>query len=87
VPAQVVTIRAGGPFDGVLTITAIPEGHGRGLVEAQWRRDGEPRTALRMIDGYTTARALAHTWAGQLAAGREPTPPSKHRERTVRRLV
>jgi len=40
-PRPLVTIRAGGPLDGVVTITAIPEGNGRSLVEASWTQDGQ----------------------------------------------
>jgi hypothetical protein len=40
VPRPLVTIRAGGPLDGVVTITAIPEGNGRSLVESSWTQDG-----------------------------------------------
>jgi hypothetical protein len=71
-PAPFVTIRAGGPFQGVVTISAIPEGKGRGLVEATWTYAGEPRSVSTTVDGYAEARVLAHGWADQLAEGQEP---------------
>jgi hypothetical protein len=40
-PRPFVTIRTGGPLDGVVTITAIAGGNGRSLVEAAWTHDGE----------------------------------------------
>jgi hypothetical protein len=35
-PGPFVTIRAGGPLDGVVTITAIAGGRGRSLFRAAW---------------------------------------------------
>jgi hypothetical protein len=40
-PGPFVTIRAGGPLDGVVTITAIAGANGRSVVEAAWTQDGE----------------------------------------------
>jgi hypothetical protein len=69
-----LTLNAGGTLGGVVTITALPEQGAHLIVEANWRTShGEPRTASSAIEGYNAARALAHDWADQLAAGREPT--------------
>jgi hypothetical protein len=41
-------------------MSAIPEEvKGRGLVEATWMHDGEPRSAAVAVDGYDAARVLA----------------------------
>jgi hypothetical protein len=72
-----VTLNAGGALGGVVTITALPAEAAQLIVEANWRTiHGEPRTASAAIEGYKAAQALAHDWADQLAAGREPTPRS-----------
>jgi hypothetical protein len=67
-----VSIRAGGPFNGVVTITAVADGNGRVLVEAAWTRQHKPLSISRIVDGYDPARTLAQQWADQLAAGTEP---------------
>jgi hypothetical protein len=69
-----VSIRAGGPFNGTVTITAVADGNGRVLVEAAWTRENKPQSASRIVAGYDPARTLAQRWAGQLAAGAEPPP-------------
>jgi hypothetical protein len=70
-----LTLNAGGPLSGSVTITARPERGAHLIVEANWKTvHGEPRTASAAIEGYNAARALAHEWAAQLAAGREPEP-------------
>ena len=70
-----LTLNAGGPLSGIVTITALPEQGAHLVVDAHWRTiHGEPRTASGAIEGYNAARKLAHEWAGQLAAGREPEP-------------
>ena len=71
-----LTLNAGGPLSGIVTITALPEQGAHLIVEAHWRTiHGEPRTAASAaIEGYNAARKLAHEWAGQLAAGHEPEP-------------
>jgi hypothetical protein len=69
-----LTLNAGGPLSGIVTITALPGQGAHLVVDARWRTiHGGPRTASAAIEGYNAARALAHEWAGQLAAGREPT--------------
>ena len=66
-----VTIRPGGPLEGIVTLTAIAEGHGRTLVEALWTEGGISHSAS--VDAsYEDARALAHEAADALAAGRAP---------------
>ena len=67
-----LSIRAGGPFNGTVTITAVADGNGRVLVEATWTREHEPRSASRIVAGYDPARTLAQQWADQLATGTEP---------------
>jgi hypothetical protein len=68
-----LTLTAGGTLGGIVTITALPEQGAHLVVDAHWRTiHGEPRTASAAIEGYNAARELAHEWAGQLAAGREP---------------
>jgi hypothetical protein len=70
-----LTLNAGGPLSGIVTIKALPERGAHLIVEAHWRTiHGEPRTASAAIEGYNAARKLAHEWAGQLAAGHEPEP-------------
>ena len=70
-----VTIKPGGPLHGVVTISVAPEGAERPLVvDATWKPlDSDPRSVSQPVDEYTAARRLAHQWADQLAAGREPT--------------
>ena len=72
-----MTIRAGGPLDGVVTITAIADGHGRALVEALWAQDGQPSSDSVEVETHDAAREIAHTIASQLAAG---TPPDLTRD-------
>jgi hypothetical protein len=70
-----LTLNAGGTLGGIVTITALPEPGARLVVEANWKTiHGEPQTTSATIDGYNAARELAHEWADQLAAGREPEP-------------
>jgi hypothetical protein len=58
---------------GIVTITARPEQGAHLIVEAAWKDDGDPRSTSQTVEGYDAARALAHKWADQLAAAREPT--------------
>lgn len=69
-----LSIRAGGPLNGTVTITAVADGNGRVLVEAAWMREHKPQSASRIFAGYDQARTLAQQWADQLAAGTEPPP-------------
>jgi hypothetical protein len=69
-----LTIRAGGPLAGVVTVSAVAEEKGsRLVVEAAWTSDGDRRSASATFSGYDAARTLAYEWADQLAAGREPS--------------
>ena len=67
-----VTIRAGGPLEGIVTLTAIAEGHGHTMVEAVWTQGGISHSASVEVASYEDARALAHEAADALAAGRAP---------------
>ena len=67
-----LTMNAGGPLEGVVTIAVATEGSDQLLVEAAWKCNGDPRSTSATVTGYDAARALAHQWADQLAAGREP---------------
>ena len=68
-----LSIRAGGPFDGVVTITAIADGKGRLLVQAKWTHKNEQQSASRVADDHDAAQSLAQLWADLLASGNEPT--------------
>jgi hypothetical protein len=72
-PRTFLTIKTGGPLDGLVTIAAA-DGPDKLAVKAAWKRDNDPRTTSRTLTGYDSARTLAHKWADQLAAGREPEP-------------
>jgi hypothetical protein len=67
-----VTIRAGGPLDGVVTITAIAGANGRSVVEAAWTQDGEAYSESLEAATYDIARAIANAAANQFAVGRRP---------------
>lgn len=73
VSAPFVTIRAGGPLDGVVTITALGGAGGRSRVAASWTQDGEPRSQWLDAASYRIARAIAHATANQFAVGNRPT--------------
>jgi hypothetical protein len=70
-------MRAGGPLDGVVTITAIADGHGRTLVEASWTQDGHQHSDSVEVETYDHARELAGSIAKTLADG---TPPDLTRD-------
>ena len=76
-PGPFLTMRAGGPLDGVVTITAIPEGHGRSLVEASWTQDRHTHSDSVEVETYKHARELANFIAKELAEG---TPPDLARD-------
>ena len=67
-----LTINAGGPFAGVVTISVASEGADQLLVKATWEHDRDPRSTSKTVTGYERARTLAHEWVDQLGAGREP---------------
>ena len=70
-PRPFVTIRAGGPLDGVVTITAI-DGVGRCLVEATWTLNGEAYSESLEAATYDMARPIAQAAANQFAIGKRP---------------
>jgi hypothetical protein len=65
-----VTIRAGGPFEGMVTITAIDGGGS--LVEASWTQDGELCSESLTAATPDMARAIAQAAANQFAVGKRP---------------
>lgn len=71
-PGPFVTLRAGGPFEGVITITAIADGHGRTLVEASWVQDGHAHSDSVEAETYDDARIIAREAAHDLASGHSP---------------
>ena len=75
-PGPFLLIRAGGPLQGVVTLTTIQGGH-RSIVEASWVRDGQGRSDSVEVDAFDQARELAHSVADGLAAG---TPPDLSRD-------
>jgi hypothetical protein len=71
-PGPFVTIRAGGPLHGVVTITAIASRRGRSVVEASWTQGGEPFSESLEAATHDMAQAIANAAANQLAAGKPP---------------
>ena len=60
-PGPFVTICAGGPLEGIVTLTAIEGGHGRTLIEARWTQDGGMQSDSLEVDSYEQARMVAYT--------------------------
>jgi hypothetical protein len=71
---SLLTIRAGGPFDGAVTISTVDHENSRVRVEAVWTRDGELRSVSAIVGG-AQAQLLARAATDALAAGREPRLP------------
>ena len=71
-PGPFVTIRAGGPLNGVVTITAITGSGGRCLVEASWTQDDGAFSQQLEAATHAMARALAQAAANQFAVGNRP---------------
>jgi hypothetical protein len=70
--AAFVTIKTGGPLNGQVTITAVPNGGGRNRVEASWI-DARGRHAQALeAPSYRFARAFAYAAANQLSLGNPP---------------
>ena len=67
-----VTIRAGGPLDGVVTVTAVPDSGGRCLVEASWTQDDVAFSQQLEAATHAMARAIAQAAANQFAVGNRP---------------
>jgi hypothetical protein len=76
-PGTFVTLRADGPLDGSVTITAIAGGHGRTLVGVSWTQDGHRRSDSLEVETYEHARELADFIAKELVEG---TPPDLTRD-------
>jgi len=70
-PGPYVTIRTGGPLDGLVTITATGS-EGRVIVEASWGIPYQRSTVTAERIGHAAADKLAQAWANELAVGREP---------------
>ena len=71
-PGPFVTIRAGGPLDGRVTITTLAGSGGRCSVEASWTEDGEARSESLEAANYSVARPIAQAAANQFAVGNRP---------------
>lgn len=67
-----MTIRAGGPFDATVTMTAVNDGHGHTRVAASWTEDGQPWSESLDAASYRIARAIAQAAANQLSIGNQP---------------
>lgn len=76
-PGAFITIRAGGPFDGVVTVAAIAGGQGRTLVIASWIRYGHTHWDTVEVESFERAQILAQEIADELSAG---TPPDLSRD-------
>jgi hypothetical protein len=71
-PDPYITIRAGGPFDGVVTVTALER---RSLVEAAWTMHGGQRTdrlEVSSVEEANGSRILPRTIGGRSAARSHP---------------
>jgi hypothetical protein len=66
-----VTIRPGGPLDGLVTLTATGS-DGRVIVEASWGVPQRRSSATAERVGHAAADDLARAWANELALGRAP---------------
>jgi hypothetical protein len=74
-----LTMNAGGPLEGIVTIAVATGDADQLRVEAAWKCSADARSTSTTLTGYAAARALAHQWADQLAAGREPRElPARH---------
>jgi len=67
-----VTIRAGGPFDAVVTMTVVEDGRGHTRVAASWTEDGQSWSESLESASYRIARAIAQAAANQLSLGKQP---------------
>ena len=67
-----VTIRAGGPLEGVVTITAIGQSRGRSRVDASWREGAHVCSQSLESSSYRIARVIAHAAARRFALGEPP---------------
>jgi hypothetical protein len=67
-----VTVRAGGPLDGVVTLGTIDGGHGRCRLEVEWTENGERHTDHVEIDSFEDARIIAQEVADEMRSGHRP---------------
>jgi hypothetical protein len=67
-----VTIRAGGPFDGAVTVAATAGARGRSVVIVSWVRHGHARWDTIEVPSFEQGLAVARSIADQLAAGGSP---------------
>jgi hypothetical protein len=72
-PGPYVTIRTGGPLNGLVTLIATGS-EGRITVEASWGVPHLRTTATAERVGHAAAHELAQAWANERAVGREPQP-------------
>ena len=68
--AALLSLTPGGPLDGAVTVTAIPDGRCR--LEARWNERGGRRSDHVDFDALEDARIVAHEVADELRAGRVP---------------
>jgi hypothetical protein len=68
-----VTIRTGGPLDGLVTITATGS-EGRVTIQATRGLRHSCVSIVAERVGHAAADKLAQAWANELAVGREPQP-------------
>ena len=71
-PQGYLTIRAGGPFDGAVTVATIGGGRGRAIVIVSWLSHGHARWDTVEVASFEQGLAVARTIADQLAAGQPP---------------
>ncbi len=69
-PGAFLTIRAGGPWSGIVTISAEESAL---VVRATWAHERGERATTVGLSQYKAATAQAREWADQLAAGIEPS--------------
>jgi len=66
-------MRAGGPLDGLVSITVLPDGGGRCTVTATWVDETLGRRSERLdAASLAVARRIAKAAASQLSLGRAP---------------
>ena len=70
-PGAYVTIRPGGPLDGVVTLTRAGS-EGRVIIDATWGSAFDWHSTRAERGGHAAADKLAQAWAEDLAAGRAP---------------
>ena len=71
-PGPFVTIRTGGPFDAVVTMTAVENGEGHTRIAAAWTENGQSWSESLESASYRIARVIANAAANQLSLGNQP---------------